>query len=496
MKLIKLVYLFLPLALLGCEADEEHSAATLSIEVRCDSFEGATAGKTRIPVEEGYKTVFKGGEQIGITAVKGGVIYHGMDNVPFTYDATAGAWNPSNTSLPQLYYYPDVTFIAYYPYDAAMSGKKSEQEIIDAFTPQTDQSTYAAYTASDLMTGEGTVSVTSEGLRTLTFQLKHQMALLVLCPDFYANCVAPPDAGYEYYTGARCKWPVQNAKINNTVGCDMGDDTYRVIVKPDTTDVSLEYTLAGATTSYTSVSRTIAIGTYYQFKLGHPSITGQRTVQIGDFYYSDGKLMPGVDGVEPVRRDDCIGIVFHTGPGTGDSIANYSTENMTGPDIHGYVVALKDAYASDTDKKWGPRSQFFSNEETTQFNGYVKRSYADNGDWRCLAAAEIRNFRIAVPTPAMATNWYLPSLAELQAIWNVYKHSAGNPVYDSLQKSGGELFAGNLYWSVTEISYHDVYLLNMQTGGGGTSGKCSGNDMGWGWDAYSGIHLTRVIFTF
>lgn len=490
MKLINLAYLFLPLALLGCQEKEENLGIPLSIEVHCNAFKGATAGKTRV-VEEGYKTVFKGGEQIGITAVKGGAVYAGMDNIPFTYDAATSAWQLSNNSLPQLYYYPDVTYIAYYPYDAAMSGKKSEQEIIDAFVPQTDQSTYAAYTASDLMTGEASVAG-SNGAYTLTFDLQHRMTLMIIHPRGQHYLASD---GYNFYAPPK---EISTFQVRSTTTAyEPGDCTYRAIVAPGAVDVAIDYvTMEDAALQYKG-KVTAEAGKYHEVLLAPHNPALPYTISPGDYFFADGGLLPhDVATLSETNKKYCVGIVFHAGAGTGDSIPNYSAESMTGPDIHGYVVALKDAYASDTDKKWGPRWQFFGNGETTQFNGYAKRSYADNGDWRCQAAAEIRNFRIAVPAPAMATNWYLPSLAQLQAVWNVYKHSGGNPVYDSLQKAGGELFADQPYWSVTELKRDDVYLFLMQSGGASSSGKCSGYDMNWGWNAYSGIHLTRVVLTF
>lgn len=490
MKLINLAYLLLLAALIGCEADERCPNNRLSIKVCSNSFEKATTGKTRI-AEEDFKTVFKGGEQIGVTAVKDGAVLAGMDNVSFTYDAVANAWNPSNTSFPQLYYYPDVTYIAYYPYDATMSGKRSEQEIIDSFTPQTDQSTYEAYTASDLMTAEATVTG-SDGVYTLTFDLQRRMTLMIIYPRGQHYLSAD---GYEFYAPPK---EVSTFQIRSTTTpYQPGDCTYRAIVAPGAVDVAIDYTTVEDAALQYKGKVTAEAGKYHEVRLAPHNPAMPYTISVGDYFFADGALLPhDIATLSETNKRYCVGIVFHTGAGQDDLFANYSAENMTGPDIHGYVVALKDAYPSDTDKKWGPRTQFFGNGETTQFNGYAKRSYADNTDWRCQAAAEIRNFRITVPTPPMATNWYLPSIAQLQAIWNVYKHTVGNPVYDSLQKAGGELFASNAYWSVTESSVHDVYINNMQTGGTGGSGKCSGYDMGWGWGAYDSIHLTRVIFTF
>jgi hypothetical protein len=124
--------------------------------------------------DSGYTTTFAAGDCIGIFAVANGEVQD--DNVPYTYNGTA--WEPVDPANPACYY-PGATYLAYYPHDPAMTGKTSPEEILAAFaafatvTPPTDQSTPAAYTASDLMTGSGTPSGA-----TLAITLAHALSLL------------------------------------------------------------------------------------------------------------------------------------------------------------------------------------------------------------------------------------------------------------------------------------------------------------------------------
>lgn len=264
----------LSLLMTSCGEEEQFSPAGVAIPVElrvvADNF--VSTGGTSRAAEEGYVTKFTANDQIGIFAIKASNGFVLDKNVPYKYNGKA--WvpvNASNTVHQYENYLNDVTYFAYYPYSASMDDAVSEADIVTKFTPQADQSTYANYTASDLMTGAGTLSTTDE-LRTLTFQLKHQMALLVLCPDPYNTYVAPADAGYEYYAEVRSNGNVINVKINNTAAYDVGDDTYRLIVKPTTMDVSLEYTLLPTfqATKYTFTGLALTAGTYRQFRLGRP----------------------------------------------------------------------------------------------------------------------------------------------------------------------------------------------------------------------------------
>lgn len=84
-------------------------------------------------------------------------------------------------------------FYAYYPYTAEPVFREGDGNNYLEFTVQTDQSTHAAYTASDLMTAS-TYATPAEG--TVNFAFVHRMAKLVLTVDNRLN-----DPVKEVYVG-------------------------------------------------------------------------------------------------------------------------------------------------------------------------------------------------------------------------------------------------------------------------------------------------------
>lgn len=433
------------LSITSCREEELLSAAgdatPVSLCVVAENF--MPNGTATRATEEGYVTRFAAEDRIGIFAVSAtvGVL---DKNIPYKYSGTA--WVPvdaANTVNRYDNYLDDVTYFAYYPYSATMDDAASEADIVTKFTPKTDQTLYADYTASDLMTGSGTLTGTAEGAYTLTLQLKHQMTLLVLCPDPFANCVAPTGAGYEYYSESRSKGTVTNAKISNAATYAVGDDTYRLIVKPATMDVPLEYTLGTTTTSHTFTGLSLTAGTYRQFNLGHAALTIEREMQIGDYYHSDGKLAPGADGEEPVDKDNCIGVVFHIGPGNGDDVSKYSGTGLKDK-IQGYVIAKK-LYANNF--LWSATNEDIGTiKDKEQFVGYGNTVIMLNAN--CNAAK-------AVPkdgAPSATSGWYLGSLGQYYYL----KNNIGK-VFSSMQRAGLDTGLVST-WTSTEYEY-DVDMV-------------------------------------
>jgi formylglycine-generating enzyme required for sulfatase activity len=130
--------------------------------------------------ENGYTTTFTSGDKIGISVISDADAIL-QNNIPCTFDGTA--WTPDNGA--RITRVPNATYITCYPYSSAMDGKKTADEIISDFTPQADQSNYADYTASDLMTGTGTVSGT-----TLNIELSHALAMIEVSPPASATDVS------------------------------------------------------------------------------------------------------------------------------------------------------------------------------------------------------------------------------------------------------------------------------------------------------------------
>lgn len=161
----------------GCDSAREplHSV-TLTVTVSDGGME--TGGRTK---EAGLTTVFTSGDRIGVFAVRDGAIFESVDNICLTA-ASAGdslKWTPDGGSV--LTYTEGVVYYAYYPYSPTLPARLLLTEsggdtdcfsyIASAWRPLADQSDYASYTASDLMTSRGTVTDGS-----VSFEMRHMMA--------------------------------------------------------------------------------------------------------------------------------------------------------------------------------------------------------------------------------------------------------------------------------------------------------------------------------
>lgn len=388
----------------------------LILKVQTNDFK--PSAETRNPVEEGYKTVFKGGEQIGITAVKNGAVYNGMDNVPFTYDATTATWKPTDSSAPpQLYYYPGVTYIAYYPYATSMDGKKTEQEIIGNFTPQTDQSTYENYTASDLMTATGTVSG-SNGAYTIAFNLQHRMSLLVVQSEGQ-RYITTND--YEY-SSLPLNFKLKLNESSLLTPYESGIGTNTIIIPPATTTqkINISFNINGNTNvSREIIYNTLAAGTYYSIAFKNGGTKAEtRDLQVGDYFYTDGSIVPQ-DVTTPPYAKSCIGIVYKIGTGKDDSVSDYGGK-LT--EIHGYVLSV---YLAINNVSYGPYEDAGTSTSTDDYRGYFNTGkmieaaathggLADNQNGYQAAYNATITCEKSYPSPENTSGWYLPSIGQLQ----------------------------------------------------------------------------------
>ncbi len=129
----------------------------LSITVIDGGFNGTSRA-----VESGYRTVFTEGDACGLYIVRGGTVVY--DNVKLT--VTAGMdgslrWKSDVTLAGGL---DNEKYFLYYPYQSVMRGKTDASAtdaegffapLVSGWQPAVDQSDYAAYTGSDLMTATG-----------------------------------------------------------------------------------------------------------------------------------------------------------------------------------------------------------------------------------------------------------------------------------------------------------------------------------------------------
>lgn len=167
--------------------------------------------------------------------------------------------------------------------------------------------------------------------------------------------------------------------------------------------------------------------------------------EVGYYYYNDGTCSSTYSsGSSPA----CIGIVFKTGAGEGDNISNYTAGTFTDNVIHGYVVALKNI---DGDRKsWGNISNVSLHTDNTKFYGYSNTkvikdaaSYNETNFWACYHAV---NYAPAAPASG-TSGWYLPSLGEYNALWQVY-----GEIQSKLTAAGGTdmKISWGFYWTTSK----------------------------------------------
>lgn len=164
--------------------------------------------------------------------------------------------------------------------------------------------------------------------------------------------------------------------------------------------------------------------------------------EVGYYYYNDGTCSPDyTSGSSPA----CIGIVFKTGAGEGDNISNYTAGTFTDNVIHGYVVALKNIDGEQ--KSWGNISNVSLHTDNTKFYGYSNTkvikdaaSYNETNFWACYHAV---NYAPAAPANS-TSDWYLPSLGEYNALWQVY-----GEIQSKLTTAGGTdmKISRGFYWT-------------------------------------------------
>lgn len=164
----------------------------------------------------------------------------------------------------------------------------------------------------------------------------------------------------------------------------------------------------------------------------------------GDYYYSDGTWAPYLKSDASVT---IIGVVFHSGVGLGDNVANYSAKGLT--EIHGYAVALKDMLNKQP-TAWGgklPRIEVNNKEELQDFdipeitnydrisyNGFevtqiirnLYMPYTELYEFPAFAALDTYDEEVA-HAPATSSGWYMPSVAMCGAIHAVRKTIASCP---------------------------------------------------------------------
>lgn len=472
----------LPLLLVSCQQEElpgmngASDTTPLSITVTDGGYVSTDKAATRA-TEDGYRTEFTAGDECGLYIVRGGTVVY--ENIKLTATASANGnaltWQPE-ASVTLVGGFPDESYFLYYPYQSDMSGKTTVSAtdaegffatLVSGWQPKTDQSTYANYTASDLMIAKGTANKDGNKLN-LSFSMTHRMVLAVIEMPKTVYKFTNTDVTISDYTAA------SSADFTGSSMKPYGifSGTYRCIVNPaGSAPASITGSYDDGKKEFSVTPDGIDAGSCKTYKIdGAQATVKPYNLQSGDYFCKDGSgswyIIPGAEN----PGSKCIGIVFHVGQDESDE-SDYSGTGIGEAKCHGYVVALTEAtsgycmwgvYGTElgcypTDGG-GNKLNNYSNPDI-DWNGYAwtqkiitaaggkdKLNASDQAGYPATYYAVVA-YENKCPAPTNSSGWFLPSIGQM---WNIYQNRSslfnGKAVVTSLKS--------DWYWSSSEY-YHD-----------------------------------------
>lgn len=442
------------LLLVSCTQEEfpavQDKAQQLTISVTDGGYTSAVENmKTRVEtraVENGYTTEFTEGDACGFYMVRGGKPVYSNVKLTAEKDAATGGimWKTDGTTLAAGM--DGESYYLYYPYQADMAGKTATpaegavmtdaeffKPLIDGWQPGDDQSTHAAYTASDLMTAGGSTTGTGNTIH-LSFAMKHRMALAVI--EMSKTVYKFIDANVPDYTvGAEATFTGTAKPLR------MADGTYRYLVHSSMPTIEGCYDGGNREFTITTSASHPVVGEYKRYKVDGAAETIKNVTyaesgiaRIGDFYCTKnngttGYLIPKEADETTVQAAKVVGIVFQTDK---SRIGAKEKEKLGGEgNVHGLVMAVKNIA---TRQAWG----LFGMDEglTTcrtkadnynDISGYgncehIRTNRGNFDSYPAFKAAY--DYNTTCPVPATTTGWYLPASGQW---WDILQNLGGCP---------------------------------------------------------------------
>ena len=461
------------LLLVSCTQEEfpavQDKAQQLTISVTDGGYTSAVENmKTRVEtraVENGYTTEFTEGDACGFYMVRGGKSVYSNVKLTAEKDAATGGimWKTDGTTLAAGM--DGESYYLYYPYQADMAGKTATpaegavmtdaeffKPLIDGWQPGDDQSTHAAYTASDLMTAGGSTTGTGNTIH-LSFAMKHRMALAVIeMPKTVYKFI---DANVPDYTvGAEATFTGTAKPLR------MADGTYRYLVHSSMPTIEGCYDGGNREFTITTSASHPVVGEYKRYKVDGAAETIKNVTyaesgiaRIGDFYCTKnngttGYLIPKEADETTVQAAKVVGIVFQTDK---SRIGAKEKEKLGGEgNVHGLVMAVKNIA---TRQAWG----LFGMDEglTTcrtkadnynDISGYgncehIRTNRGNFDSYPAFKAAY--DYNTTCPVPATTTGWYLPASGQW---WDILQNLGGCPALADVTQQTSPDIAGEFLW--------------------------------------------------
>lgn len=461
------------LLLVSCTQEEfpavQDKAQQLTISVTDGGYTSAVENmKTRVEtraVENGYTTEFTEGDACGFYMVRGGKPVYSNVKLTAEKDAATGGimWKTDGTTLAAGM--DGESYYLYYPYQADMAGKTATpaegavmtdaeffKPLIDGWQPGDDQSTHAAYTASDLMTAGGSTTGTGNTIH-LSFAMKHRMALAVIeMPKTVYKFI---DANVPDYTvGAEATF------TGTAMPLRMADGTYRYLVHSSMPTIEGCYDGGNREFTITTSASHPVVGEYKRYKVDGAAETIKNVTyaesgiaRIGDFYCTKnngttGYLIPKEADETTVQAAKVVGIVFQTDK---SRIGAKEKEKLGGEgNVHGLVMAVKNIA---TRQAWG----LFGMDEglTTcrtkadnynDISGYgncehIRTNRGNFDSYPAFKAAY--DYNTTCPVPATTTGWYLPASGQW---WDILQNLGGCPALADVTQQTSPDIAGEFLW--------------------------------------------------
>lgn len=461
------------LLLVSCTQEEfpavQDKAQQLTISVTDGGYTSAVENmKTRVEtraVENGYTTEFTEGDACGFYMMRGGKPVYSNVKLTAEKDAATGGimWKTDGTTLAAGM--DGESYYLYYPYQADMAGKTATpaegavmtdaeffKSLIDGWQPGDDQSTHAAYTASDLMTAGGSTTGTGNTIH-LSFAMKHRMALAVIeMPKTVYKFI---DANVPDYTvGAEATFTGTAKPLR------MADGTYRYLVHSSMPTIEGCYDGGNREFTITTSASHPVVGEYKRYKVDGAAETIKNVTyaesgiaRIGDFYCTKdngttGYLIPKEADETTVQAATVVGIVFQTDK---SRIGQAEKNALGGKDkVHGLVMSVKNIA---TRQAW---SLFHKDEGLTtcktkadnynDISGYgncehIRTNRGNFDSYPAFKAAY--DYNTTCPVPATTTGWYLPASGQW---WDILQNLGGCPALADVTQQTSPDIAGEFLW--------------------------------------------------